>query len=161
MGFQFYYLSSVPKFNFKKTCFICVAIYSIEPDLKYLDHWRQKSVFCVKQLETLKNKDKKEENMHKEEGRKKSDLEDRKTLCTALRNWIHSLKVEQHIVSKFLLIIVTECECERFFHFTNVVYQLTSQISHISNHVVTQWWFYKTECLSNKCNLQNKFSKAE
>lgn len=59
--------------------------------------------------------------MHKKEGRKKSDLENRKTLCTTLPNCIHSLKVEQHIATKFLLIIVTECESECFFHFNNVV----------------------------------------
>ena len=64
-----YSFSPVPKFNFKKACFICGTICSIEPHIKYPDHWWQNPVFCVKQLKSLRKRDIKEESKRKEEGK--------------------------------------------------------------------------------------------
>ena len=61
-------------------------------------------------LESLRNKDKKDENKNKEEGKRriKSDIEDKKKLRATLQNCIYPLKVEQHITTKLVNVYTGE-----------------------------------------------------
>ena len=72
-----------------------------------IHHWCSE---VLTELESLRSKNKKNENKHKEEknGRIKSDMEDRKKLRATLQNCIHPLKVEQHITAHLVNIYTGE-----------------------------------------------------
>ena len=61
------------------------------------------------ELESLRNKDKKDENKDKEEGKRriKSDIEDKKNFVQHYRT-AHPLKVEQHITKKLVNVYTGE-----------------------------------------------------